>query len=234
MKNSLNTKPLSRTNVVVKKIIDSIINGDFSDGELLPPENTLCEIFGVSRSILREAIKIVSSKGLIEVRQGYGTMICLPKANVPEEALSIYLQAHSISLLQPMEIRAPIEIEATKLAAERREEEHLAAMEEALQRMQAPSITLKTWVNADDDLHKVIVEATENPIFGIILRPIMGYLHLSRLVSIRHFGLSIGIEEHKTIVDAIRAQDAVTAAERMEAHMDATFFRLKEVSSLLE
>ena len=53
---------------MVDQITNSIINGELSDGELLPPENKLCEICGVSRSILREAIRALASKGLVEVR----------------------------------------------------------------------------------------------------------------------------------------------------------------------
>ena len=162
-------KPQSRTDLVVDKITNLIINGELSEGELLPPENKLCEIFGVSRSILREAIRVLATKGLVEVRSGYGTLARVPKDDIPEEALSNYLKANAISLLQPMEIRIPIEIEAARLAAQRRTEKHVRMMEKVLQIMQSPSKTLEMYVHADDDFHGIIVDATDNPIFGIVI-----------------------------------------------------------------
>ncbi len=221
-------KPQSRTDLVVDKITNLIINGEVSEDELLPPENKLCEIFGVSRSILREAIRVLATKGLVEVRSGYGTLARAPKDDIPEEALSNYLKANSISLLQPMEIRIPIEIEAAKLAAERREEKHITMMEDALHIMQSPSKTLEMYVRADDDFHGIIVEATHNPIFGIVLRPLMRYLHLSRQFIIQHFGLLIGIEEHQAIFEAIKAQNVAFAAKTMKEHMEASLSRLKD------
>jgi GntR family transcriptional repressor for pyruvate dehydrogenase complex len=234
MKNLSRIKPQSRTDLVVDKITNLIINGELSEGELLPPENKLCEIFGVSRSILREAIRVLATKGLVEVRSGYGTLARAPKDEIPEEALSNYLKANSISLLQPMEIRIPIEIEAAKLAAERREEKHITMMEEALQIMRSPSKTLEMYVRADDDFHEIIVAATHNPIFGIVLRPLMRYLHLSRQLIIQHFGLSIGIEEHQAIFESIKEKDVISAAKRMEEHMGVSLSRLKEISKFVE
>lgn len=234
MKKLSRIKPQSRTDLVVAKITNLIIDGELSEGELLPPENKLCEIFGVSRSILREAIRVLATKGLVEVRSGYGTLARAPKDEIPEEALSNYLKANSISLLQPMEIRIPIEIEAAKLAAERREEQHITMIEEALQIMRSPAKTLEMYVRADDDFHEIIVTATHNPIFGIVLRPLRRYLHLSRQLIMQHFGLSIGIEEHQAIFKSIKEQDVTSAAKKMEEHMGASLSRLKEISKLLD
>lgn len=227
-------KPQSKADLVVGKISNFIIEGGLSDGELLPPENKLCEIFGVSRSILREAIRGVASKGLVEVRSGYGTIVRMPKDDVPEEALSNYLKTNPLSLLQLMEVRVPIEIEIAKLAAERRQEKHLKAMEESLAIVQSHSTNLETYVNADDAFHNAIVEATENALFGIIIRSIMHYLHISRQFTIRHFGTDIVIKGHLAIFGAIKKKDAAAAAKQMKEHMDATVANLKKISELLE
>ena len=224
-------KPQSRTDLVVEKITDLIISGEWAEDELLPPENELCEIFGVSRSILREAIRVLATKGLVEVRSGYGTLARAPKDDIPEEALSNYLKANAISLLQPIEIRIPIEIEAAKLAAERREEKHITMMEDALQTMRSPAKTLEMYVRADDDFHEIIVAATHNPIFGIVLRPLMQYLHLSRQLIMQHFGLSIGIEEHQAIFESIKENDVTSAAKTMKEHMEASLSRLQEIEN---
>ncbi len=226
-------KPQSRVALVVDKITNSIINNELSDGELLPPENKLCEIFGVSRSILREAIRVLASKGLVEVRQGYGTLVCVPKIDVPEEALGTYLKTNTFSLLQLMEIRTPIEIEVAKLAAERRKDIHLQMMEDSLQIFHSHFDNVERYANADRDFHRAMIDATNNPLFGIMIRSIMRYLQLSRQLAIRHFGLAVVIEEHQAIFEAVKKQHAASAATAMREHMDGALSRINKVNKLL-
>jgi DNA-binding FadR family transcriptional regulator len=156
MKNFLKIKFQSRSDLVVDKITNSIINGELSDGELLPPENQLCEIFGVSRSILREAIRTLVSK-LVGVKQGYGTFVRLPKIEIPEEALRNFLMTNKLSLLQLIEIRTPIEVEVARLAAERREEKHLNTMERSLQILNTDSNSVDVYADADETFHEAII-----------------------------------------------------------------------------
>lgn len=222
-------KPPSRTSMVIDELTTSIINGELSDGELLPPENKLCEIFGVSRTILREAIKILASRGLVEVKQGHGTRVCIPKDEIPEEALNTYLQTNPISLLQLMEVRIPLEIEIAKLAAQRRKEEHLTVMEKSLQIMQTQPENLELVVKADDDFHQAIIDATENPIFRIMVRPLLKYLHVIRQLTVEHFGVDITIKLHQEVYEAIKKQDIVSAAECMKAQMEITLEHLQEI-----
>jgi DNA-binding FadR family transcriptional regulator len=226
-------KSQSRAELVVDKITNSIINNELRDGELLPPENQLCEIFGVSRSILREAIRVLASKGLVEVRQGYGTLVCVPKIDIPEEAVSNYLKTNSFSLAQLMEIRSPIEIEVARLAAERRKNKHLKRMEDTLQIFHSHVDNVEIYANADRDFHKTMINATGNPLFGIIIHSIMHYLQLSRQLAIRHFGLAVVIEEHQAIFEAIKNKDVITAVAKMKAHMDGALSRINKVNELL-
>jgi len=222
-------KPPSRVSMVVDELTTSIVNGELSDGELLPPENKLCEIFGVSRSILREAIRVLASKGLVDVRQGYGTRVCIPKDEVPEEALNTYLQTNPISLLQLMEVRIPLEIEIAKLAAQRRKEGHLKVMEKSLQIMQTQPENLELVVKADDDFHQAIIGATENPIFRIMVRPLLKYLHVIRQLTVEHFGVDVTIKLHREVYEAIKKQDVISAAECMKTQMGVTLTHLQEI-----
>jgi GntR family transcriptional repressor for pyruvate dehydrogenase complex len=215
--------------MVVDELSTSIIKGELADGELLPPENRLCESFGVSRSILREAIKVLASKGLVEVRQGHGTRVRIPRDEIPEEALNTYLMTNPPSLLQLMEVRIPLEIEIAKLAAQRCQEMHIAMLEESLQHMQADLDDFEAVVEADDAFHQVIIEATENPIFRIIMRPLLKYLHLSRQLTVGHFGSAIVIRQHREVYEAIRDHDQVAAEQYMRAQMEVTLKHLQEI-----
>jgi GntR family transcriptional repressor for pyruvate dehydrogenase complex len=227
-------KSQSRAELVVDKITNSIINNELSDGQLLPPENQLCEMFGVSRSILREAIRVLASKGLVEVRQGYGTLVCMPKVSMPEEAFGTYLKTNPFSVSQIMEIRTPIEIEVARLAAERRQDIHLERMERSLQMLHSPTGTIEMYANADHEFHTTMIEATGNPLFGIVIRSIMGYLDLTRQLAMRHFGLVVVIQEHQVIFEAVKKQHPESAVTAMRAHMEGALSRIHQVDTLLK
>jgi GntR family transcriptional repressor for pyruvate dehydrogenase complex len=226
-------KPQSRVDLVVDKITNSIIDNELRDGELLPPENQLCEIFGISRSILREAIRILVSKGLVEVKHGYGTFVRLPKIEVPEEAVRNFLMTHKISLAQLMEIRTPIEVEVARLAAERREEKHIDRMEESFQIMNNDSNSVEEYANADEFFHKALIDATGNALFGIMIRSIMGNLHISRQLAIRHFGIEVVVQEHGAIFEAVKNRHPSMAATKMKEHMAGVLKRINQVKELL-
>lgn len=226
-------KVQSRSDLMVDKITNSILNNDLTDGEMLPPEHQLCELFGVSRSILREAIRILSSKGLVEVKQGHGTFVHFPKIDIPLEAVANYLMTNSFSLTQLMEVRTPIEVEIAKLAAERREESHLADMEAAIQVMKKAAVSDEGYADADNQFHNAIIDASGNPLFSIMIRSIMGCINFSRQLGIRHFGIEVVIQEHQAILESIRQKDSQQAALNMKNHMDKALTRIIQVNELL-
>lgn len=226
-------KVQSRSDLVVDKITNSILNGDLSDGEMLPPEHQLCELFGVSRSILREAIRILTSKGLVEVKQGHGTFVRFPKIDVPLEAVANYLITNSFSQAQLMEVRTPIEVEVAKLAAERREESHLTDMEASIQIMKDTSISDEGYADADNQFHNAIIDASGNPLFSIMIRSIMGSINFSRQLGIRHFGIEVVIKEHENILESIKQKDPQMAVDSMKNHMNMALSRIVRVNELL-
>jgi len=226
--------PRSKSELVVDKITNSIINGELTHGKILPPENQLCEALGVSRSILREAIRVLASKGLVQVKQGHGTFVRQPKIDVPEEAVRNYLMTHSFSLQQLIEVRLPIEIEVARLAALRRDESHLRDMEASLQTMNDRLQGDEALADADNSFHQAIIKASGNPIFGIMIRSIMVNLHISRQMAIRHFGIEVVVAEHTLIFEAIRDRNPEAAALKMKEHMDLALVRINRINELLK
>ena len=230
MNNIPKIKHQSKTDQVINKITDLILSGRLEKNKLIPPENILCERLGVSRSILRESMKMLAAKGMVEIKQGYGTFVRVPKENVAEEALSIYMQTNKVTLIQLMEVRIPLEKEIARLAALRRKEEHLEAMEETFKVMERYGKDLKKCVKADTDFHQILVASTENPVFGIISRSIIQLLKHSRQVTISYYGVEKVIREHKAIKEAIRKRDAKSALLSMETHMKSALNDLKRFS----
>jgi GntR family galactonate operon transcriptional repressor len=128
-----------------------------------------------------------------------------------------------------MEIRTPLEIETAKLAAQRRKPEHLATMERALHVMQTKPKDLEAVVKADDKFHQAMIEATGNPMFKILIRPLLAYLHVSRQLTIGHFGIEVVIKQHREAYEAIKACDVNKAAECMQAQMEVTLKHLQAI-----
>ena len=193
----------SRTEMVIERITEFIFSGQYSVGEVLPPEKKLCEMFGISRSIMREAVKVLAAKGLLEVKQGFGTVVCLPKDEVPEKALMTYMAAHSVSLAQLMEVRAPLEIAIAKLAAAGRTDEHLQRMAATFETLAVEGQSLDVYTDADVAFHQSLVDAAGNHIFKIIVNSIIQFLEMSRRLTIHHFGLDIVIKGHEQIYRAV-------------------------------
>jgi GntR family transcriptional repressor for pyruvate dehydrogenase complex len=168
------------------------------------------------------------------VKQGHGTFVRRPRIDVTEEAVSNYLRTHSFSLLQLMEVRTPIEVEVAKLAAERREQMHLNSMEESLQVMSVDSNNVDMFSDGDRVFHQAIIDASGNRLFAIMIRSIMGYLHINRQLGIRHFGIQVVFQEHERVFEAIKNQQSSVAAIKMKEHMAQTLMRINKVEELLK
>lgn len=222
-------KATSRTHMVIEQILNSILDGNLNYGDLLPPENRLCEIFGVSRTVLREAVKVLSSRGILEVRQGAGTIVSRPKDEIPENALSEYIKFNEFTLIQLMEVRWPLEVEVAKLVARRCSLKYLKQLQNTVDKMRNGDQSVEAYVCQDDLFHRTLAEATENPIFGVITRSIVGLLHASRQLTISNYGIDIVIAEHTQIYRAIENKDSPAAAEAMRVHMASTMMQLEKL-----
>ena len=224
-------KPVqSKTEQVVETLTELILTGDLENNSVLPPEKEMCSRLGVSRSIFREAMKILEAKGLAEIRQGFGTVVKAPGESVPAEALSNFIHLNQISLFQVMEIRAPLDVEVARLAARRRKQKHLESMEQTLAIMRCNQDNSAAFAQADHDFHRILVTATENPLFVIIARSAEKFVKLLREVTVQ-FGTGKVIREHQAILDAVRSGNAAAAAAAMDSHLRATIKDLKKFYS---
>ena len=102
-------------------------------------------------------------------------------------------------------------------------------MEKSLQIMQTQPDNLELVVKADDDFHQAIIDATENPIFRVMVRPLLKYLHVIRQLTVEYFGVDITIKLHQEVYEAIKKQDSIFAAECMKAQMAITLEHLQEI-----
>jgi GntR family transcriptional repressor for pyruvate dehydrogenase complex len=204
------------------QILQQIISGRLREGERLPPEKAICEMFAVSRPIVREALLRLRVDGLLQARQGAGTfVIARPAARLTHLASS----ADVAGFLRCIEVRLPLEGTAAKLAAQRRTPEQMARLSAAHAAFEVEAAAGAMTVAGDLAFHSRIIEATGNDLFARLfeqLQEVMtGFMSLSLELTrtgSKERALRV-LNEHAQILGAIRQQDADAAQTAMQFHI---------------
>lgn len=206
---------------IVQQIEESVINGTLKEGDKLPAERELALQFGVSRTAVREAIKALQEKGLVEALPGRGTFITSGKSNQMRQSVDRILrsgQAEGTTWL--VEFREIVEPEIAALAAVRADKEALASMHEALSVMKASMQNADAYIEADLDFHLELAEAAANPLILSLIDSVVGLLRDQRTSTFFVKGGPMrGQFHHERILDAVERHDADAAREAMHAHM---------------
>jgi GntR family transcriptional repressor for pyruvate dehydrogenase complex len=207
---------------IVQQIEESIVKGVLKPGDQLPAERELAQRFGVSRTAVREAVKALREKGLVEAYSGRGTFITDGTTQAVRQSFDLM-----VKIGQPegsthlAEVRAILEPEIAARAAARIQESELATMREAVAVMESAGQDPDAYIEADLDFHLALAEAADNPLILSLLESIVGLLREQRL---RIFKVPGGPERgqihHKRILDAVERRDADAARQAMRAHLD--------------
>jgi GntR family transcriptional regulator, transcriptional repressor for pyruvate dehydrogenase complex len=210
---------------IVHQVEDSILKGQLKPGDQLPAERELALRFGVSRTAVREAVKTLREKGLVEAYSGRGTFVTNGTSQAARQSLDlmirISLQEGSANL---MELRLVLEPEIAGLAAPRIEEQLLSTMREAVATMDRSLQDRDAYIEADLDFHLALAEAVGNPLILSLLDSIVGLLReqRSRIFNVGG-GPQRGQYHHQRILAAIERRDAEAAREAMRAHLNQVF-----------
>ena len=215
---------------VTSQIEQLIHDRELQPGDRLPAERDLGDAFGVSRTVIREAVRALAAKGLVEVRPGGGTIVRQPSAAIVSDALTFVLRsAPGAGLAHLREVRRVFEPPIAELAAVRRTEEDLRALEYELAHMRDPGTSAEEWAHADVVFHAALARATHNPIFGIIMNSIMDLLIEVRLLAVQlPETRQKSFHHHEELLRAVREGNASAARRAMVAHLrEATATQLE-------
>lgn len=221
-------KPRVKAEVIVA-MARRIFSGDIEPGQYLPTEADLCEEYGVSRTVIRETMKVLESKGLLSIRSRVGTQVLertswnMLDPDVIVWAEEFFQEPEYIASL--MEIRNIMEPAASALAALRASPENIEELEEALRRMETAQRNLDNegCAEADADFHNVILLATRNHVLIQLGKVIYaGLLSLFRRTSVLETEPERALMMHREIIDAIRAGDAERARKANVAIVEET------------
>jgi len=203
-------------------IVDLIAVDDLAVGNRLPSEAHLAERFGMSRTIVREALARLASDGITEARRGAGSFV----KSRPSDRMLAHLPAAGLSAtLGTFEVRFVLEAETARLAAVRRSPEAMVQIEEALATLRVALLSSAPAHDEDMELHRQIALATANPafpatfdaLFPDVDRIMRAGVEISRSRPPEVIGVMM--REHEMIVDAIRTQDGDAAALAMRWHL---------------
>jgi GntR family transcriptional repressor for pyruvate dehydrogenase complex len=207
---------------VTEAILQTIISNRLKPGDALPPERELGKQFGVSRTVIREAIRALHAKGLLEVRSGSGVRIVAVDAKTVSESMRHFVKGSSLDYARVDEVRRVLEVAAAGIAAERATADDLEHIDATLREMSASVDDLAASIEIDLAFHRAIASATHNELFGV-LHDSIGEM----LVEVRRRNLALGpperrrvIDMHTTIRDCIAEHDPAAAQQAMRDHLD--------------
>ncbi|QDU97298.1 FadR/GntR family transcriptional regulator [Lignipirellula cremea] len=222
--------PVLQTTKLVEQTVvclrDRILQGDYLAGDLLPSQGALCEELGVSRSVIREAMRTLQSLGLLDVSQGRRPSVRPAEPSAVIETLGMLVARSDLSMTDLIEVRRPLEVEIAGLAALRRTDPQLQKMEIAI-RDQRAARDVAQQAACDLRFHQVLVEASGNALFGIVLNVLAEMLRRSRRQTLQHSGVEVALFHHQRILDAVAASDEQQARQAMAAHILQTLDDLK-------
>jgi DNA-binding FadR family transcriptional regulator len=232
MESKLNQTKPRLSEEVIRQLRAQILSGDLPLGEQLPTEPGLMERFGVSRTVIREAIATLRSDGLVTSTQGRGMFVveAFPSASIwraPKEKDNV---PRSLDLYEFRQVWEP---EGAALAAIRRSSTQEYAIRSAHERVCLDVQSNRFPLNSNFEFHLAIARATGNMVFedavqrfGPHLRSATDYQNLSPEQGSHYFRTVI--QEHARIADAISARDTVKAREAMHAHLARSVARFRE------
>src|SRR5215468_591014 len=206
---------------IVQQIEESVLSGQLKPGDQLPAERELAQRFGVSRTAVREAVKALREKGLVEAYSGKGTFITDGTTQAVRQSLDLMVKIGQTEGTGHLaELRAILEPEIAALAAGRIQEPELATMREAVSIMDGAGQDPEAYIEADLDFHLALAEAAANPLILSLLDSIVGLLREQRLRIFRvPGGPERGQFHHKKILEAVERHDAEKARQAMRAHL---------------
>ncbi|NOY40293.1 MAG: FadR family transcriptional regulator [Planctomycetes bacterium] len=219
-------KRVALVDQVVESLTQRVIAEEWKAGEYLPPEAELAQMLAVSRTVVREAMRLLGARGLVEVAHGKRPRVQSPNTSAAAESLHVLLQRGALSLTDLAEVRRPLEADIAALAAERITDAQIELLEQSIA-AQHEAVTLEEQVAADLRFHEQLAEATGNPIFKLLLGSVTELLLESRRHTIAKQGIKQAIDHHQRILEAVRRHDVDCARAAMVLHVDTSLSDLK-------
>jgi GntR family transcriptional repressor for pyruvate dehydrogenase complex len=206
-------------------MLEQILSRGLRPGDALPSERELAEQYGVSRTVIREAVRSLAAKGVVSAQAGRGLCVAAVEADAVSASMNLYLRGvDELPYERVHEVRLAIETEVAELAAQRAEDAEIEELAAISRRFKEVIDDVDAVSDADVEFHRALARLTHNELFVIMLDSIGDVL-----LEIRRATLGLpddaqhGYEQHERILAAVRAHDPQAAREAMRGHLDDAF-----------
>jgi GntR family transcriptional repressor for pyruvate dehydrogenase complex len=218
-------RPKKVSSQIAEQIRSSILAGEFSPGDKLPPERELAELFGVSRPSVREALNILNSTGLVQSYQGGGTVVQSLVETAAGNPLSELIKGEQARALDVIEVRKCMEAWTSYYAAQRALPEDLRKLEHIVGEMERNLAGMIPSQDLDANFHVIIAQATHNVVWLHLMQSIFDAMKdfqrgVWRAVYITEEDHRLLFLHHRAVYEAIRDRDPERAREAMLDHLN--------------
>ncbi|RMD96530.1 MAG: FadR family transcriptional regulator [Calditrichaeota bacterium] len=216
-----NNRTLSQE--IEKKIETAILEKKLVPGQKLPTEKELCEMFGVSRTALREALQMLSARGLLYIRKGSGVFVndFSPRHISRQMRLYLDLNFNKNDVLHLAHVRQMIEPLNARLAAKHRTRQQLEVLEDNLERFRNPEAGPDELAHLDVEFHLNIANATGNPIIPLMMDPVFSLFSKVKVLIVKDLKIrgEFSYRHHRSIFEMIKQKNQDGAFEEMTKHL---------------
>jgi GntR family transcriptional regulator, transcriptional repressor for pyruvate dehydrogenase complex len=206
---------------VANMMLETILSRRLEVGDRLPSERELGEQFGVSRTVVREAVRALVAKGVIEVRSGSGLRVAAVDAESVRESMSLFLRGGEIDFEKVHEVRSLLEGHLAGLAAERATDLDIAELRSIHERMVREAGDLEAASRDDLAFHRRVALSTHNELFLVLMDSIGGSLLDIRRANLGSGSMPMTLSQHEAILAAIEARRPDPARAAMIDHLEA-------------
>jgi GntR family transcriptional repressor for pyruvate dehydrogenase complex len=227
-----------QSELIARDLASYIVKSDLPPGTPLPHERDMVQSLGVGRTTLREALRLLETRGVITIRSGRhgGPIVRRPDPRDLSEAMSLILQFEKADLTVMMEARSALEPAAARLAATRITPEALEKLRENNEAILRSTSELESFFELNREFHRLVAEASGNIVVRIFVESIMS------IADGQAAGISYGkrqvqaiVEAHDRVIDALAAGDSQAAETAMNEHLeDSHRFWRRKYSHLLD
>ncbi|NDL57051.1 FadR/GntR family transcriptional regulator [Phytoactinopolyspora mesophila] len=218
-------RPTNLAKAVTAELVQRIVRGQLPPGELLPPEPALCEAFSVSRTVVREAVKILQEKGLVKIRQGAGTMVQQPTSwNMLDELVlaATISEDESLAILDDLVVtRRLLESDMAHVAARLATPDAVEQLRALVERMDELVGDPVVYEEHDRAFHDTVMQASGNRLARAVVRALEKQaINTARYVGRTEPALCVASNQgHRRIYERIAAHDPDGAADAMFTHI---------------
>lgn len=220
---------------VADRLCESIIKGNLHNNEKLPSEQKLAELYGVSRNVVREALKVLKERGIIELRNGAGSYVKEPDASDISKTLACAVMMEDISSEDIYDVRVILETASVGLAAEKINEIEIENLKLILNKLMDLSLSVEERRNLDFKFHIDIAKASDNRLLLFLIQVMKDlFIDFMEVGIYTEGGIQDASTRHERILRALENHDVNQAKKMMNNHLAASrenvkHFEMKQV-----